>query len=192
MPHRLEVGLQIVVQRIGAWSHGTLFLFTPLRIPRAWICPDRISFSQQRLRADGMDGLAMALHCFYNTSSFSEAVTRCVNFLGDADSTAAICGQIAGSFYGFSGIDTRFVERLERWDNKEVACKAVLLWALGAETDVFEEPDGPSAVLDDSLIERTPKIARLMEMGFSATEADGALKRAGDDLEQAAQVLLLG
>ena len=47
-----------------------------------------------------LDGLAVALHCVYHSASYDSAVVRCVNFLGDADSTAAICGQIAGAFYG--------------------------------------------------------------------------------------------
>ena len=41
-----------------------------------------------------LDGLAIALHAVAATASFSAAIERCVNFLGDADSTAAICGQI--------------------------------------------------------------------------------------------------
>lgn len=41
-------------------------------------------------------------------------------------------------------------------------------------------------------VERTPKIARIMEMGFSAAEADGALRGTEDNLERAVQVLLSG
>mmetsp|Transcript_30152 Transcript_30152/g.87838 ORF Transcript_30152/g.87838 Transcript_30152/m.87838 type:complete len:97 (+) Transcript_30152:1824-2114(+) len=48
-------------------------------------------------------GLAMALWSVYHTSSFSEAVERCVNLLGDADSTGSMAGQMAGAIYGFSG-----------------------------------------------------------------------------------------
>ena len=44
-------------------------------------------------------GLAVALWSFYHTTGYLEAVARCVNFLVDADTTAAICGQLAGAFY---------------------------------------------------------------------------------------------
>jgi len=39
-----------------------------------------------------MDGLAMALHCVYSTDSFEEAVLKCVNMAGDADTVGAITG----------------------------------------------------------------------------------------------------
>eukprot|EP00931_Biecheleriopsis_adriatica_P120527 TRINITY_DN95657_c0_g1_i1.p1 TRINITY_DN95657_c0_g1~~TRINITY_DN95657_c0_g1_i1.p1 ORF type:complete len:382 (+),score=52.77 TRINITY_DN95657_c0_g1_i1:83-1147(+) len=77
-----------------------------------------------------IDGLAIALWSFYHTSSFSEAITRCVNFLGDADTTAAICGQLAGAFYGFGAIDDHFITRLQRWDDMDIACRAALLFAM--------------------------------------------------------------
>lgn len=76
-----------------------------------------------------VDGLAIALWSFYHTRTFSEAVVRCVNFLGDADTTASICGQLAGAFYGYSSIDVRLLEVLEQWDNRDIACRAALLYA---------------------------------------------------------------
>jgi ADP-ribosyl-[dinitrogen reductase] hydrolase len=48
--------------------------------------------------AYSMDGLAIAMHSFYHTKTFLDAITKCVNFLGDADSTAAMWGHIAGAF----------------------------------------------------------------------------------------------
>ena len=78
------------------------------------------------------DGLAMALNAFYTTKSFDECVAKCANFLGDADTTAAIAGQIAGAFYGYCGIGDGFVERLREWDDDEVALRAVLLAEVNA------------------------------------------------------------
>ena len=43
-----------------------------------------------------VDGLAVALHCVAATHSLDAAVERCLNFRGDADTTGAIVGQIAG------------------------------------------------------------------------------------------------
>ena len=76
-----------------------------------------------------LDGLAIALHAVAATASFSAAIERCVNFLGDADSTAAICGQIAGALYGYTAIDDRFKAQLLEWDDAEIALRAALLVA---------------------------------------------------------------
>lgn len=76
-----------------------------------------------------IDGLAVALWCIYNTAAFAEAIVRCTNFLGDADSTSAICGQIAGAFYGYDSIDQRWLDMLEAWDDRDIACRAALLCA---------------------------------------------------------------
>lgn len=78
-----------------------------------------------------MDGLAMALHAVYHSDTFGEAVERCVNFLGDADSTAAVAGQIAGALYGYRAIDARLVENLRCWDDGEIALRGALLYDLG-------------------------------------------------------------
>jgi len=80
-----------------------------------------------------VDGLAIALHSVYHTKSFMEAMAKCVNFLGDADSTGAICGQIAGAYYGIDAIDPRLVDQLKRWDTGEIALRAALLYALGTQ-----------------------------------------------------------
>ena len=37
-----------------------------------------------------VDGLAIALHCVASTGSLVGAIERCINFLGDADSTGAV------------------------------------------------------------------------------------------------------
>lgn len=82
-----------------------------------------------------IDGLAIALWGFYSTSTFHEAVVRCVNCLGDADTTAAICGQLAGAFYGYEAVPERWLRRLEKWDDQDIACRGVLLH-LAAQADV--------------------------------------------------------
>lgn len=74
-----------------------------------------------------LDGLAMALHSVAETSSFDAAVAHCVNLLGDADSTGAIAGQIAGAMYGFTSINPIFVEWLSQWDDGHVGLRAALL-----------------------------------------------------------------
>jgi len=59
-----------------------------------------------------VDSLEAALWCFDRTASFEEAILCAANLGEDADTTAAICGQLAGAFYGQSGIPTSWHERL--------------------------------------------------------------------------------
>jgi hypothetical protein len=72
--------------------------------------------------------LEAALWAFHDATDFREAVLRAVNLGDDADTTGAVCGQLAGACFGESGIpeDWRLglagrgqidpvVERLVRW-----------------------------------------------------------------------------
>jgi ADP-ribosyl-[dinitrogen reductase] hydrolase len=70
--------------------------------------------------------LEAALWCFHSTSSFEEAVLAAANLGDDADTTAAIVGQLAGAFYGVDGIPARWLERLHMRD--EIAALAEALF----------------------------------------------------------------
>ena len=56
--------------------------------------------------------LEAALWCFSSTSSFESAVLAAANLGDDADTTAAIVGQVAGAFYGLKGIPKHWLGRL--------------------------------------------------------------------------------
>lgn len=56
--------------------------------------------------------LEAALWSFVRTDSFQDAVLTAANLGEDADTTAAVCGQIAGAYYGADGIPTVWLERL--------------------------------------------------------------------------------
>jgi ADP-ribosyl-[dinitrogen reductase] hydrolase len=56
--------------------------------------------------------LEAALWSFASTDSFEAAILRAANLGDDADTTAAVCGQIAGAHYGESDIPPRWLERL--------------------------------------------------------------------------------
>lgn len=64
-----------------------------------------------------IQSLEAALWCFLNSSSYKEAVLLAANLGDDADTTAAVCGQIAGAFYGMSGIPQNWLECLA-WKDK--------------------------------------------------------------------------
>lgn len=63
--------------------------------------------------------LEAALWCFHHTSSFEEAVLRAANLGDDADTTAAIVGQIAGAHYGIGGIPEAWRTRLHMGEEIE-------------------------------------------------------------------------
>jgi ADP-ribosyl-[dinitrogen reductase] hydrolase len=56
--------------------------------------------------------LEAALWCFHHTDTFEEAILKAVNLGDDADTTAAVCGQIAGAYYGEAGIPARWLKKL--------------------------------------------------------------------------------
>jgi ADP-ribosyl-[dinitrogen reductase] hydrolase len=81
---------------------------------------DAIAHGDYRLKKDTeirgtgyvVECLEAALWCFEKTSSFEDAVLGAVNLGDDADTTGAVCGQIAGAFYGASAIPPRWRSRL--------------------------------------------------------------------------------
>jgi len=50
---------------------------------------------------------------FFNTESFEDCLVRIVNRGGDADTTGALAGQLAGARYGLQGIPVRWLKRLD-------------------------------------------------------------------------------
>ncbi len=67
---------------------------------------DFINKSYQELTGSGfvIESLESALWCFINTNSFEACVLDAANLGNDADTTAAIAGQLAGAYYGHSMI----------------------------------------------------------------------------------------
>jgi ADP-ribosyl-[dinitrogen reductase] hydrolase len=59
-----------------------------------------------------VESLEAALWCFHTTPSFESAVLEAANLGDDADTTAAIVGQVAGAFYGVQGIPAKWLEKL--------------------------------------------------------------------------------
>lgn len=63
--------------------------------------------------------LEAALWSFASSGSFEETVLKAANLGDDSDTTAAIAGQLAGAFYGLSGIPEGWRERLAWGDRIE-------------------------------------------------------------------------
>ena len=70
--------------------------------------------SRDAVRGTGycVESLEAALWCFAQSSSFKEAVLLAANLGDDADTTAAICGQLSGAFYGVQGIPQEWRDKL--------------------------------------------------------------------------------
>jgi len=68
--------------------------------------------------------LEAALWAFARTDNFADAILLATNLGNDADTTAAVCGQVAGAFYGESGIPSHWLERLAfRTEITNLACQ---------------------------------------------------------------------
>lgn len=60
--------------------------------------------------------LEAALWAFYNSDDFKSGCLKVVNLGDDADTTGAIYGQLAGAYYGESGIPLKWRDQLARLD----------------------------------------------------------------------------
>lgn len=69
--------------------------------------------------------LEAALWCIQHTDSFADAVLTAANLGDDADTTAAIVGQLAGAFYGVQGIPSGWLEKLCMRDDIEAMADAL-------------------------------------------------------------------
>jgi ADP-ribosyl-[dinitrogen reductase] hydrolase len=69
-----------------------------------------------------VQSLEAALWCFQQTDSFAAAILLAANLGDDADTTAAITGQLAGAYYGERGIPGHWLDKLH--NGAEIAATA--------------------------------------------------------------------
>jgi ADP-ribosyl-[dinitrogen reductase] hydrolase len=91
--------------------------------------------SAEQIRGTGyvVDCLEAALWCFARTDDFRDAVLEAANLGDDADTTAAVCGQIAGAYYGVAGIPGSWLDCLAL--REEIVSLADALRSGGADED---------------------------------------------------------
>ncbi len=70
--------------------------------------------------------LEAALWAFQDAADFETAVLRAVNLGDDADTTGAVCGQLAGAYWGESGIPAPWLEGLARRDMLDQALAGII------------------------------------------------------------------
>jgi ADP-ribosyl-[dinitrogen reductase] hydrolase len=72
-----------------------------------------------------VDTLQTVFHYLFTTGSFEECLIGVVNQGGDADTTGAIAGMIAGAFYGLEEIPVRWLKKLNRGVRETVEAQAL-------------------------------------------------------------------
>ena len=77
--------------------------------------------------------LEAALWCVGRTGSFAEAVLLAANLGDDADTTAAITGQLAGALYGIEGIPSAWREQVALGNRIEAMAGRLFAAGLGLE-----------------------------------------------------------
>jgi len=85
---------------------------------------DYLGKSQDAIKGSGysVQSLEAALWCFHHTDNFGAAILQAANLGDDADTTAAITGQLAGAYYGVRGIPNNWLEML--YEAEEIAATA--------------------------------------------------------------------
>ena len=79
-----------------------------------------------------VDTMQTVLHFYFNTASFPECVVLTVNQGGDADTTGALAGMLAGATYGAAAIPSGWLGRLDRAVRAEIYEQTPKLLAIAA------------------------------------------------------------
>ncbi len=66
-----------------------------------------------------LDTLPTVFAALNNNSDFESTLITVVNYGGDADTTGAICGAIAGAYYGFSSIPKKWLDKIDCYEELE-------------------------------------------------------------------------
>lgn len=74
-----------------------------------------------------VQSLEAALWCFANGNDFEETILLAANLGDDADTTAAIAGQLAGAFYGVDGIPQAWRDKLWLYEDIDNLARKLLV-----------------------------------------------------------------
>ncbi|WP_227370439.1 ADP-ribosylglycohydrolase family protein [Halomonas sp. M20] len=75
--------------------------------------------TEEEIRGSGyvLESLEAAMWCLWHSDSFADAVLKAANLGDDADTTAAVTGQLAGAFYGVTAIPALWCRQLHAYDH---------------------------------------------------------------------------
>jgi ADP-ribosyl-[dinitrogen reductase] hydrolase len=80
-----------------------------------------------------VDTMQTVLHHYLGTDSFAECLIRTVNQGGDADTTGALAGMLAGATYGLDAIPPRWLAALDRDIADAISLQVPLLMAISQD-----------------------------------------------------------
>ncbi|MEL4470493.1 ADP-ribosylglycohydrolase family protein [Shewanella algae] len=85
--------------------------------------------NRDQIRSSGfvIDSLEAALWCFWHSDNFESGAVLAANLGDDADTVAAIYGQLAGAYYGYEALPKSWLHKLAWHD--EICLRAYLLLA---------------------------------------------------------------
>ena len=63
------------------------------------------------------------IYCLKNTDNYKDAVLKAINLGQDTDTTAAICGGLAGIYYGYDQIPIDWINKVDQIDKVFSLCK---------------------------------------------------------------------
>jgi ADP-ribosyl-[dinitrogen reductase] hydrolase len=94
--------------------------------------PEFQFFNTRREQPTGyiVETMQAVLQAFFSTNSLEKCLVNVINRGGDADTTGAIAGMIAGSYYGLESIPQRWLSRLDAQVASECVHQAKALLAL--------------------------------------------------------------
>jgi len=120
LAHILFVTLQNDKPRKEALLEG-FDLSDATSVVQSVIQRDYLSKSESQIKGSGyvVESLEAALWAFETTDTYADAVLKAANLGDDADTTAAVCGQIAGAYYGLQGIPESWLDVLFEWQKLE-------------------------------------------------------------------------
>lgn len=95
----------------GAWSRK------PLESSVVNVAKNAHKKSRDEIKSTGyvIDTLEAAIWAFYNSNSFEEGAILAANLGDDADTVAAVYGQLAGAYYGEHTIDPNWIKTLSKF-----------------------------------------------------------------------------
>ncbi len=73
--------------------------------------------------------LEAAIWAFANSHNYQQAVLNAVNLGEDADTTGAVCGQLAGAYYGLGGIPRQWLAMLAKLRTIQDICDGLCVFA---------------------------------------------------------------
>jgi ADP-ribosyl-[dinitrogen reductase] hydrolase len=79
-----------------------------------------------------VDTMQTVLHCFFSSETFADCLIATVNQGGDADTTGAIVGMLAGAAYGPEALPQDWLNQLDRAVATEIRTQVPALLALTA------------------------------------------------------------